>query len=270
MEKYEWMNTYEKMLENDAVTFEETVGFVNKHKPDKLYAYRKFDKYWRKNMFEGCIHLAPASKFNDPFDCCPMYDLYNSKGDLGKAYRFFCEKRSIPKYDLAKKEIDVQIEKLKKRIQDEIKVSCFTEDCNSILMWSYYANNHKGFCVEYDTESWIFKKLLLPVIYKHERYDATKILERPNENLAMNPVIYKADCWKHEKEWRIFLDRHNPSFEKDDFIIKEYISGVYLGANVQENDNWETTLDEIKKWGKENDIPIYQMKLDDKKYEIKF
>ena len=30
------------------------------------------------------------------------------------------------------------------------KISCFSENKDSLLMWSYYANSHKGVCLEFD------------------------------------------------------------------------------------------------------------------------
>jgi hypothetical protein len=30
-----------------------------------------------------------------------------------------------------------------------VRVSCFTTNPNSVVMWSHYANEHKGICVEF-------------------------------------------------------------------------------------------------------------------------
>lgn len=34
--------------------------------------------------------------------------------------------------------------------KENIHLACFSETYKSILMWSHYANNYKGFCVEYN------------------------------------------------------------------------------------------------------------------------
>lgn len=53
-------------------------------------------------------------------------------------------------------QIDTKLEKLK---NINIRVACFSEldkyddFHNQIVMWSHYAENHKGFCIEYDLES---------------------------------------------------------------------------------------------------------------------
>ena len=76
-------------------------------------------------------------------------------------------------------------------------------------MWSHYANYHKGFCIEYDTsKSELFEKYMLPIIYKKDRYDATKCFLTKNKNIGVNPVLYKSNVWEYEKEWRIIRDQN--------------------------------------------------------------
>jgi hypothetical protein len=38
-------------------------------------------------------------------------------------------------------------------LKDSLRICCFSEQPDSILMWSHYAQDHKGFCVEYSAES---------------------------------------------------------------------------------------------------------------------
>ena len=60
-------------------------------------------------------------------------------------------------------------------------VSCFSEVNDSIVIWSHYANNHKGFCLEYDFKSLGFNDIratsLCPVIYQKEILDVTEYLK---------------------------------------------------------------------------------------------
>lgn len=39
---------------------------------------------------------------------------------------------------------------LQKETVERFRVSCFTESPYSMLMWAHYANNHEGFCIEYE------------------------------------------------------------------------------------------------------------------------
>ena len=62
------------------------------------------------------------------------------------------------------------------KIKDAVRVVCLSEVYDSMLMWSHYAQNHTGFCIEYDFEEKdMFYKHLHPVVYTKERYAVSKI-----------------------------------------------------------------------------------------------
>jgi len=50
-------------------------------------------------------------------------------------------------------------------------VVCLNEKKDNILMWSHYAKNHTGFCIEYDHKSLVSGaprlRLLYPVFYTY-------------------------------------------------------------------------------------------------------
>ncbi|MCL6102466.1 MAG: DUF2971 domain-containing protein [Bacteroidetes bacterium] len=41
---------------------------------------------------------------------------------------------------------------LKKRLKEHYGISCFSYVKDNVLMWSHYANSHKGFCVIFDKD----------------------------------------------------------------------------------------------------------------------
>lgn len=54
--------------------------------------------------------------------------------------------------------------------RNRIFTACFSENRHSLLMWSHYANSHKGFCIEYhlcDILS-MFGIDICPVIYSND------------------------------------------------------------------------------------------------------
>jgi len=103
------------------------------------------------------------------------------------------------------------------RLQAATKVCSFSAICDSIIMWSHYADNHQGFCVEYKLEPLMDGHAcwynLYKVIYSPKLYDLTRWAELmigPNRDQS-NPVypllatIHKFDGWKYEEEWRLVL-----------------------------------------------------------------
>lgn len=155
-------------------------------------------------------------------------------------------------------------------VKDSVRVVCLSEVYDSILMWSHYAQNHTGFCIEYDfAENNMFYKRLYPVKYTTDRYAISKAdMSHSNTRWIYKTICSKSDVWSYEKEWRIVT----ANFEKMGlknlegkyvFDLKTNIKAFYLGAKIAEN-----FKEEIIKFGKNNNIHVYQMILSPNSYEL--
>lgn len=158
-------------------------------------------------------------------------------------------------------------------IKDAVRGVCLSEVYDSMLMWSHYARNHTGFCIEYDfKESDMFYKHLYPVTYIKDRYAVSKA-DMLSENTEW---IYKTTCrksnvWAYEKEWRIVTANFNKvmpqklKYPNGKYVLdlKKNIKAFYLGAKISEN-----FKEEIIQFGKKNSIDIYQMVLSPSTYEL--
>ena len=147
-------------------------------------------------------------------------------------------------------------------------VGCFSENVDSILMWSHYASNHTGFVLNYDFKelycidiglekvqgSHFLDKKIFPVLYKKERFDATYYVEFHfiddfyrglgltyhypffDKLFYYKFFLYKSTEWEQEKEWRIIKMTNIDIDNKPDF---EYIDNIkpkeiYLGTDISE------------------------------------
>ncbi|HAT3650427.1 TPA: DUF2971 domain-containing protein [Raoultella ornithinolytica] len=100
-------------------------------------------------------------------------------------------------------------------IQDEVVnafkkgVLCLSKKFNSPLMWSHYANQHKGLCIEYDM-TLVDDELVHEVIYGGSRKILTSEIEQwldnPDNDSQIKNVclLTKSGEWRYESEWRIF------------------------------------------------------------------
>ncbi|MGG0425831.1 DUF2971 domain-containing protein [Priestia megaterium] len=100
-----------------------------------------------------------------------------------------------------------QLYKLIEFIQKQTFITCFTERNDSILMWSHYANNHTGFCLEYDfkkpnniTFNPLIIEYLYPIRYNKELFDLSSyIVENEGsqrisrENVISYAAMIKSD-----------------------------------------------------------------------------
>ena len=164
----------------------------------------------------------------------------------------------------------------------EIGVISLTQIPNNILMWSHYAENHYGFCLEFEfkkipitTQDYIMK----PVNYvtKFPLLDIDKInnkteyiigsdpkikLEIDWDNPNLKKVIFtKSKCWEYEKEWRILLQQGG---REVDYIgdLKEVIFGLRCENKVQNN-----IIKAVCKYSK--DVVFKRVKIQSNSYILK-
>ena len=157
--------------------------------PPKLYKYLSKNaledksEMMRRKTMDGMVTLVSPCTFNDPFDI----DCEISNTNMQNLFRVFCVS---PKYD-------------------------------DILMWSYYGNDHKGYCIEYDASQIVdaIKNINIPGILiigkiKYENNRPSKKLASKNINITfirdyIRVSMTKYKKWEHEDEYRFVLISNN-------------------------------------------------------------
>ncbi len=124
------------------------------------------------------------------------------------------------------------------------------------LLWSHYADSHKGFCIEYDLELLAnsyksFKTFSFPVNYtdKPPEYGIKDINNTKSEQIIQKLAGYKSKRWNYEQEHRIvtgFYGEHpyNPACLKS----------IYFGLNMEKSEK-----EIIKERLKCRNIQFYQI-----------
>lgn len=113
-------------------------------------------------------------------------------------------------------------------------VLSLSEKWNCPLMWSHYADEHRGLCIEYDMTDHDCRNIKA-VDYKHPRsikvsdIIAWKKHSIEAENNILNTFFYsKARQWHYEKEWR---DINKSGVNSAPFKI----SAIYFGFRCDES-----------------------------------
>lgn len=158
-----------------------------------------------------------------------------------------------------------------KIIDEQYRVGCLCTDYKNRLMWSHYAEGHKGFCIEYDFNigcDYMKDILILPVVYSRERikfpWEIALVSDKVNKSInkeagykIIRSLLTKDEVWNYENEWRIILAGDSSSGN----IKMPPVSCIYIGALCnQEN---KKTLIEI---ARKLDVPIKQMVVDRGEY----
>lgn len=93
-------------------------------------------------------------------------------------------------------------------------VCCFTTDHENILMWSHYADSHKGICMKFDllADPKVFFALFR-VEYEKEYPKCNHLRDNARETVA-KLVKTKAKVWEYEQEYRVpkYSDSGNHAF----------------------------------------------------------
>lgn len=147
------------------------------------------------------------------------------------------------------------------------RVTCFSEKNDSIIMWSYYADNHKGVCLEY-TPSLLNDMEIYNSIQKvnYNRIQKNIVSNCIDTDYVNMMYFNKASCWKHEKEWRIVLK------ENVERLYFPCLTGIYLGVNFRDEHNGDEKFIRIINaiQNSKNKIGLYEAVPDNNMYKLNF
>ncbi|MDW1533314.1 DUF2971 domain-containing protein [Vibrio sp. Y159] len=207
-----------------------------------MYMITSLYKYFpARPVFFGnfLIRATTGRALNDPFEVNPSDDYWV---DL-----FMVLDRELSREEVQNK-LSVMIE-LEQREYDfgidlykRYGIVSLTETRDNLLMWSHYADEHKGFVVEFDITHDFFTKMhsdgndmvgeVSRVYYRKQR---TNKLSN-----YLEPYFVKSDEWQYEKEHRLLLpinkaDRYLISNQNDLEDILEYYPNAVIDNETSKN-----------------------------------
>lgn len=182
--------------------------------PSRFEQFLTTDQVWASNPTE----------FNDPYDCRLTYDLaaspqvWEERVDEGIVGRFTGLLRDAgklpPEREEKLKALGAEIKEeakyndpavqagMGRRMQaslNQARILCLCETQTNPRLWAHYADGHRGFCLEFDTN-------LQPFSYAY-RVRYTK--DYPTLDINASPdlclrtfLLTKSELWKDEEEWR--------------------------------------------------------------------
>ena len=152
-------------------------------------------------------------------------------------------------------------------IQSSIFVACLSEiPLFNLHMWSYYADEHKGFCAEYSLQKLLDSGVdIFPVVYT-EKWDA----DRTNPAFNTQVALIKSIQWMHEKEWRVVCVSPNDADKKGIKCTDTMPEAIYVGCHDREHitDNWNLYRSLAKTFKDNQQITEYVFYGDDRKISL--
>lgn len=230
-------------------------------------------------LSKGTLQFTNSFYFNDPFDCHPsLIDFSGSpSGIYGPEFKDKIRKTHKNKYD---------------RLRERTWICSLSKINDSLLMWSHYANNHRGVCIELNmshvikclngNHGMVVHNVGVEVQYKD-------IIEKPDyfKNRVGDYLNYqistKAKDWEYEQEWRLYIIDPSPMYMSLPFKPKrgetydwkitrvypvlggECFEAIYLGAMISDEDKQKI----VKLARKLNpNIKIYQMTINPDAFKL--
>ncbi|WP_333648001.1 DUF2971 domain-containing protein [Lacrimispora sp.] len=136
-------------------------------------------------------------------------------------------------------------------------IACFSENETMDNLWTHYADDHKGFCIEYYKDDFEFP--VFPVIYKDKKPVHS---QKYNEDEFRKSLLTKYSKWSDEKEWRI-LYPFNEMPQKGKPIDQPLPKAIYMGVDIS-----DSLKEIVEKYCNEKFIDLYQMELNKKEQKL--
>ncbi len=250
--------------------------------PSSLYKYYSDKTRNLDNIKKNKMWFSAPCNFNDVFDCDISIDERKIFEYIVKNNPSGIEIRNgSPMWKKLKAVVHKELNSIRTAIEksrDITGVSCFSENEDSLLMWAHYANNHRGFCVEYDLLkiNEILKFAPIPVIYSNDRVSLislsieknTEKIEKDVSALLIKALTSKSSEWNYENEWRIVRDNaacgDRWDYEKNGALLDMITpSSIILGCEIQPDFERD-----FKEFCKNSQISLFKMEKDATQYKL--
>lgn len=191
-----------------------------------VYSFRRVSVYSLSDLISNTITVCHPSKMNDPFDS--LFLLWSSESNLNKICK---DKAHIKPFSDS-----FQYFKIRSFVGNKNLIAN-NNLIRKVVMWSHYADAHKGFCIRYKLSTAFIKqeygngyshKYLKRVHYrpKNEKCD---ILTKNTDTNSL--FIWKSTEWRYENEIRLIS--YEPNCKDDHLQIpldeNSKIEAIYFG-----------------------------------------
>ncbi|APP09250.1 hypothetical protein VH1709_contig00129-0001 [Vibrio harveyi] len=251
----------------------------------KVYKYVPFSEGSLQILKSSTMKFSSAPEFNDPFDCVVNYDVDSSIDAYMSRPEILDQIASG--LGLLPEHVQEHNEELRGRIRtviesgaihdtlmEKVGICSLSKSHDNILMWSHYADNHKGFVVEFTLDVNDERIVNNPefffggndVEYSHDM--PIKVVGTDNFSDHYRQFLVKSQDWKYEQEYRVLSTNKGAGIHKFDHRL---ISSVIVGAKMPP-ENYRILVNEVVEFMNRYDrnIPVQKATIAKDKYELVF
>ncbi|MGD0886417.1 MAG: DUF2971 domain-containing protein [Thermodesulfovibrionales bacterium] len=237
-----------------------------------LYRYRRNSEEMENLIAENKLYFYPPTALNDPFDSKLRFSYNDCKEEDFRIINEMICRRRMP--NSSEEEIQQEVERPRSNYMDpkwqyefrefskdllqssidKIGLLSLTKKCDDILMWSHYADGHKGLCLEFSKQVIDANYYCGKVTYSND-YLSFKEFNKAMDATHEDNYIVMGECllfrkskhWDYECEWRIiYPDRIEPGGNRLLDYPPQMLTGIIFGCEMSEDDK-KTIREMIRK-----------------------
>jgi hypothetical protein len=255
--------------------------------PKTTYKFRSWRNPKHRKILDGELYFSSPFDFNDPFDCNILipYDKLQNNSELRVKYFTMAVERHKPHLSPEQKEVEVNsliaegrykdtewikyaAQLTRKSFGNDYGVFCLSETKDSILLWSHYADCHRGFCIGYNSEE-LFNECFQQYgigggrIHYSKDYPDIDLLEDLVKQTLIQ-IYTKSISWNYEEEYRLTKIYAARTAYR---ISKKCFKEINLGCDIEKSHR-EEIIDYVK--NNIEGLPVYLAKTVKNKFELSF
>ena len=249
-----WIDHYIDLLYRGSL--KDAYQFKQDNIPSSLFRYDVIKPSRIQTLAKGEIHLSAPSMFNDKYDTKGIY------------YSDIFLKSVYERFKVTPPEFQGMFDTLLDNYYEHCGIACLTEDRDNYPMWWSYADDYKGYCIEYDFETLINTSPqdtndLHPIMYLDEKFNFDNLLIALTDDIkadepAVTPAMIifhtflgtmKHISWAYEKEWRYIK-----LLMQGNISMPAKVKAIYLGCNFEKEN-----IPQLETIAKEQNFNIYQL-----------
>lgn len=146
--------------------------------------------------------------------------------------------------------------------EKHVGLYCLSEVNDEILMWSHYADEHRGYCLIFEASDSTPTFGTAQRVTYSEDLPEIDVFTDPPHAVANKALLTKNGGWTYEKEWRIVDHDTGPGIHNYPVSL---LSGVIFGARMPNEDRAK-----IRGWlrRREHEVQLYEAIQSDRNFKL--
>lgn len=252
--KYTCAKTAKIVLDRLTIRFQSPLNF-NDPFDSQWDAYWQLESQEYKGKYASTLHRSIKDTASWPQEADPRHiaiirkyaDLVHSKSMTMKQAQ-----RELKELLPHNQDSD-ELKRRQKIFLQNLRIFCASEIPNNLLMWSHYADQHKGFVFKFNTMSIekTLRKEFRTILYSDSYVSSLDLdawansavfgIPHVNTRQIHNVLLTKHTDWAYEREWRIYsqfqIDETDFTGMHDDIQIPvTAIDSIYAGSRCPQHD----------------------------------